>query len=323
MSLEKYYGVLGLKPDASEQEVKNAYRDLAKVWHPDRFAHDPRLQQKAQDKLKEINEAYEEINSPASRRRRARRPTPPPPSSPPWSSSNSSTRPPRGPADFTTVVARRRAAPPRVSRLLPAAFAIAALVAIYFVSYRYLDSNTSAPAGANPRAAAAPSDEQRAGEVSDAGERSERKASGKQARAGQSAGAADGGEGATPAGARESAPTYKALPTVNLTIDPTTGLLATRSCPLKALRTFASGQEPQKYCDAEHTRKSVGVPPPTPAAPAPSQTAAQPAAQPATPSETKNKSRLKSVLGAVTSPGKWFRKKETPRGEMKTGAGQE
>ena len=32
---------------------------MAKVWHPDRFGHDERLQKKAQEKLKEINEAYE------------------------------------------------------------------------------------------------------------------------------------------------------------------------------------------------------------------------------------------------------------------------
>ena len=316
MSLEKYYGVLGLKPDASEQEVKNAYRDLAKVWHPDRFAHDPRLQQKAQEKLKEINEAYEEINSPASGRR-ARRPAPPTPSS------TYAPRTPRGPADFTpadftTVVARRGDA--RVSRLMPVAFGLAALVITFFVSYRFLNSDTAAPVGVSPQAAAQAAGEQRPEEVSDAGERSERKASGKQTREGESAGAADGGEGATSAGARQSAPVYRALPTVNRTIDPTTGMLATRACPLKALRTFASGQEPQKYCDADHTRKSANVPAP---APAPIQTAAQPAAPSAAPSETKNKSRLKSVLGVVASPGRWFRKKEAPGGESKTGAGQE
>src|SRR4028119_13609 len=55
--------VLGVSEGASAQELKAAYRDLAKVWHPDRFAHDPRLQQKAQEKLKEINEAYEQLTS--------------------------------------------------------------------------------------------------------------------------------------------------------------------------------------------------------------------------------------------------------------------
>ncbi|HEX7174606.1 MAG TPA: J domain-containing protein, partial [Pyrinomonadaceae bacterium] len=249
---------LGLKPDASEQELKNAYRDLAKVWHPDRFAHDPRLQQKAQEKLKEINEAYEAINSPASGRRHARRPTPPPPSS---STSTSAPRPPRGgpadftPADFTTVVARRSDAGAGASRLTPVALAVAAVVITFFVSYRFLNSNTAAPAGVSSAAEAELSEEQRSEVVSDAGERVERKPAGKQPRVGEGAGTAAGGEGDSDAGARQSAPTYKTLPTVNRTIDPATGLLATRACPLKAIRTFASGEEPQKFCDADHTRR--------------------------------------------------------------------
>ena len=61
--MNSYYEILGLGPGASQEQVKQAYRDLAKVWHPDRFAHDPRLQQKAQEKLKGINEAYEHIRS--------------------------------------------------------------------------------------------------------------------------------------------------------------------------------------------------------------------------------------------------------------------
>jgi len=56
--VERYYQVLGLKRGASADQVKEAYRDLAKVWHPDRFGTDPRLQHKAQEKLKEINRAY-------------------------------------------------------------------------------------------------------------------------------------------------------------------------------------------------------------------------------------------------------------------------
>jgi len=59
--ITKYFEILGLKPEASLEEVKEAYRDLVKVWHPDRFAHDPKLQAKAQEKLKEINEAYQKI----------------------------------------------------------------------------------------------------------------------------------------------------------------------------------------------------------------------------------------------------------------------
>jgi len=50
--------VLALRPGASALEIKGAYRDLVKVWHPDRFGSDPRLREKAEDKLKQINEAY-------------------------------------------------------------------------------------------------------------------------------------------------------------------------------------------------------------------------------------------------------------------------
>ena len=55
--------ILGLKPSASQEEVNQAYRDLANVWHPDRFVGNPRLQKKAEEKLKEINAAYEYIKS--------------------------------------------------------------------------------------------------------------------------------------------------------------------------------------------------------------------------------------------------------------------
>jgi hypothetical protein len=61
--LGRPYEVLGVKPGVSDRELKAAHRDLAKVWHPDRFQHDPRLQEKAQEKLKEINEAYEQLVS--------------------------------------------------------------------------------------------------------------------------------------------------------------------------------------------------------------------------------------------------------------------
>jgi curved DNA-binding protein CbpA len=56
--LTHWYQILGLRPGAKLEKVKQDYRDLVKVWHPDRFTHDLRLQNKAQEKLKEINEAY-------------------------------------------------------------------------------------------------------------------------------------------------------------------------------------------------------------------------------------------------------------------------
>jgi len=59
--IDKDYQVLGLKPGASREEIDEAYKDLVNVWHPDRFMDNPRLQEKANEKLKEINIAYKEL----------------------------------------------------------------------------------------------------------------------------------------------------------------------------------------------------------------------------------------------------------------------
>ena len=67
--------MLDLPPDATQEEVKRAYRELAKVWHPDRFTGDPKLQQKAQEKLKQINSAYERICKSGGHERRSAGPT--------------------------------------------------------------------------------------------------------------------------------------------------------------------------------------------------------------------------------------------------------
>jgi len=61
-NLWEYYAVLGLRPGASSVDVKQAYRRLVKQWHPDRFAHDARSQRIAEEKLKEINEAYSAVS---------------------------------------------------------------------------------------------------------------------------------------------------------------------------------------------------------------------------------------------------------------------
>jgi len=59
--ISEHYRILDLTPEATQDEVKRSYRELVKVWHPDRFANDPNLQKKAQEKLKRINVAYERI----------------------------------------------------------------------------------------------------------------------------------------------------------------------------------------------------------------------------------------------------------------------
>jgi curved DNA-binding protein CbpA len=62
-NIKQYYEILGLKPGALEAEVKQAYRHMAKTWHPDRFTDNPQLKQKAEEKIKKINEAYQKLKS--------------------------------------------------------------------------------------------------------------------------------------------------------------------------------------------------------------------------------------------------------------------
>lgn len=50
---------LGLDESATASQIREAYRDLVKVWHPDRFQHDVKLQKKAEETLKSINRSYE------------------------------------------------------------------------------------------------------------------------------------------------------------------------------------------------------------------------------------------------------------------------
>ena len=58
-NVQRYFENFELHSKASSDEVKQAYRDLVNVRHPDRFPGNPRLNQKAEEKLKKINEAYE------------------------------------------------------------------------------------------------------------------------------------------------------------------------------------------------------------------------------------------------------------------------
>src|ERR687886_1718768 len=61
LDTQRYYKILDLNPGASPEEVHQGYIDLTWVWHPDRFAGHPRLQQKAHYKLQEINEAHAQL----------------------------------------------------------------------------------------------------------------------------------------------------------------------------------------------------------------------------------------------------------------------
>ena len=55
-----YYDILGVKPDSSSDEIKTAYRELAKAYHPDTTAY--KSKKHAENKFKKINEAYEVLS---------------------------------------------------------------------------------------------------------------------------------------------------------------------------------------------------------------------------------------------------------------------
>jgi molecular chaperone DnaJ len=63
MAKRDYYEILGVKRSATEQDVKGAYRSLAKEFHPDRNAGD----KEAERRFKEVNEAYEALKDPQKR----------------------------------------------------------------------------------------------------------------------------------------------------------------------------------------------------------------------------------------------------------------
>ena len=89
MSHSDCFRALGLAPDASWEEVRQAYKDLVRVWHPDRFQSDPELRERAEQRLQKINDAYQALKSSAAfegRRPESAPPPPPPPSAAPASS---------------------------------------------------------------------------------------------------------------------------------------------------------------------------------------------------------------------------------------------
>ena len=54
------YDVLGVSPNASDDEIKRAYRDLTRKYHPDANVNNP-LADLAEEKFKEVQEAYDAI----------------------------------------------------------------------------------------------------------------------------------------------------------------------------------------------------------------------------------------------------------------------
>ena len=62
--LLRSYFILDLNPTATLEQVRAAYHDLIKVWHPDRYQNEPpRLRARAEEKLKAITNAYTRITN--------------------------------------------------------------------------------------------------------------------------------------------------------------------------------------------------------------------------------------------------------------------
>lgn len=215
------YDVLGVKPGVSDRELKAAHRDLAKVWHPDRFLNDPRLQEKAQEKLKEINAAYEQLIS-----RHTFRPA----------------RPKANASDSAKTATSVRQAREGI-RWLRVIAALAVFVAVFAfttktVLRQRLQSATPAPV------------ESSSAEIATTTTPAETKPIVRNR--------TDSNVAPATEVASESAPTPQALnavPTVTVSIDPANGLLATADCPVKTRVTYPSGSEPHAYCNITHVVK--------------------------------------------------------------------
>ena len=55
------YSILGVSRDATDEQIKTAYRELVRKYHPDNFTDDNPLRELAEEKMQEVNNAYDEI----------------------------------------------------------------------------------------------------------------------------------------------------------------------------------------------------------------------------------------------------------------------
>jgi DnaJ-like protein len=287
-ALTECYDLLGLSPGASSEELKAAHRDLAKVWHPDRFLHDPRLQEKAQEKLKQINEAYEQLRSGKAKRQRQ-----------PSASTRERYAPPT-PSHFdqhaqahtqTGRVAKAQGIRWQLILAPVLIFAVAFLVTSRSLlrPSEWVDQS-QVPAIEQGQDPSNPEPQQPGSRVNT----SANELPPGNARIEAKSQREESGEAST---SQPSAAPLRPLPTVTIVIDPATGMIARRDCPMKTRMTYPSGSEPHQYCTAH------------PGAPSAS-------AAPADASGPKE-SRLKSAAKRLASPGKWFGGKANSDGENK------
>ena len=99
-SLRKHLQTLGLTDQATLAEAQAAYKDLIRVWHPDRFESDPKLRAKAEAQTREITLAMSEVR--AALKNNRSRPQPPPSSAQQQQQDRRSSSTPTDPMRFAT-----------------------------------------------------------------------------------------------------------------------------------------------------------------------------------------------------------------------------
>ena len=219
----KAYELLGVKPGVSIKELKAAQRDLAKVWHPDRFQHDPRLQEKAQEKLKEINEAYDLLSS--GKVPRPQSAPPPPPQ-----------------AAYYYEPERAQVATKHSTGSWKWVGVLLVFAAVFAFTTRSLLQRRHPVT--EPESDARVQTDQEASTRTDARPRTD--ATRKLTRDGETA-ATEVDPNSSPV---ETQPA--AVPTIAVTIDPQSGLLAKPDCPVRSRMTYPRGSEPSAYCNINH-----------------------------------------------------------------------
>ena len=235
----RLFEVLGVRPGATRAELKTAYRDLAKVWHPDRFGHDPQLQTKAQEKLKEINEAYNELISGRPKRRAAAPKAQPNHDSTYWweqaaratanypPARKSSKRPRSWPLTFVTI----------------AVFGLGFVFTVQFLMNRNKEGAEQTLATDQKSVA-----EENVSSTEKDGATVEKSGAIPAAKKSDSESVEDTAVETPPVEQRPQ----QAMATETAVIDPSSGLLARSDCPVKSRMTFVSGNQPRQYCNVLH-----------------------------------------------------------------------
>jgi curved DNA-binding protein CbpA len=61
LDIDSCLKILELDELTTKEAARQSYRDLVRVWHPDRFTQDPKLRKRAEERVKQLNAAYEAL----------------------------------------------------------------------------------------------------------------------------------------------------------------------------------------------------------------------------------------------------------------------